>query len=251
MLEKLPKKPEYFAGIKVDGAYERFLRKEEEKARAKVKINPEITQTNINNFIYVPSTNCYLAKQRTHLGADWYNTHKTLHQENLLMPTILQFIASINYLKQNPNETQDASQSEIARILDDILTVRDPWRAEWLDAKFENKDKKLYINYNHRTDLNGNLVPQNSEPLEECLMEDKLPGINLDSLLINHTSQGLPKPNVSNGSLYYYHPRENCVARFRAGSGRADLYCGSGPGVSDASLGVFSVCEANAAQRKI
>ena len=185
----LPKKPEYFAGIKVDGAMERFLKEEEEKlkklereekAKSESEIKPEITPTNvnINDFIYVPSANCYLAKQRTHLGLNWYKTHETLHKENLLMPTIPQFIAYINYLKANPNGTSsgDATKQEIESILDDILTVRDPWRGEWLDADFKVVKKilhkKLHIHYNHRTDSNGNLTHKNSEPLEECLMED-------------------------------------------------------------------------------
>ena len=248
----LPKKPEYFAGIKVDGAGKRYFERleREEKAKSESEIKPEITPTNvnINNFIYVPSANCYLAKQRTHLGADWNDCHKQLHQESLLMPTIPQFISYINYLKANPNGTQsgDATKEEIESILDDILTVRAPWRSEWLDAFFTEQNNQLYINYNHRTEPNGNLTPQNSEPLEKCLMEDFYADV------LNGNKQGLPTKKSTKGKgIYYWHPRENYVARFDVSSGRAVLGCDVGPSGRDSALGVFSVCEANAMQRKI
>ena len=237
---KLPKKPEYFAGIKVDGAYERFKKlEEEEKAKSKDEIKLDSSPANINNYIYVPPVNLYIAKQRTHLGANWYDCHKQLHQENLLMPTILQFIAYINYLKQNPNgiPSGDASKQEIESILDDILTVRDPWRAEWFDAFFTKQSNKLYINYNHKTDSSGNLTPQNSEILEKCLMEDCYADV------LNGNKQGLPlrKLTHDNGGIYYWHPIENYVAAFGAGSGGgSDLECGRDPSVSVASLGVFA-----------
>jgi len=254
MLEKLPKKPEYIGGIKVAGAYKRFLKEEEEKAKSKREIKPEIviTPANINNFIYVPSINIHIAKQRTHLGKTWHQTHEALHQENLLMPTIPQFIAYINYLKQNPNGTQDASQSEIASILDDILTVRAPWRAEWLDADFKVVNNELHIHYNHRT-IKDKLVPKNKELLTDYLTENKTPGINLDDWLQNANSHGLPKPNIAKGELYYWAPMKdnNSVARFRADFDWACLNCDGGPSDLSASLGVFGVCEANAAQRKI
>ena len=246
---KLPKKPEYFAGIKVDGAMERYFKKEEKrkKEESSGEIANQVTAPALSDYIYVPSINCYLAKKRTHLKTNWYDCHKQLHKENLLMPTIPQFLAYINYLKANPNGTSlgDASKQEIESILDNILTVRSPWRAEWLDAKFEKKDR-LYINYNHRT-INDKLQAQNSEPLESCLMEDCWADV------LNGNKQGLPTRELAQNQreIYYWHPKENYVARFGAGSGRADLDCNRDPSDSSASLGVFSVCEANATQRKI
>jgi len=249
----LPKKPEYFAGIKIDGAGKRYFERlerleRERKAKSESEIKPEITPININDFIYVPSANCYLAKQRTHLGLDWYKTHETLHKENLLMPTIPQFIAYINYLKANPNGTPsgDATKEEIASILYNILTDRAPWRAEWLDAFFTKQNNQLYINYNHRTDSNGNLTPKNSEPLEKCLIENDYADV------LNGNKQGLPTKKSTKGKgIYYWHPRENYVAGFDAVSDGADLGCGWNPSDRESALGVFGVCEANAVQRKI
>ena len=199
---------------------------------------------NKDDYIYVPSINCYLAKQKTHLGLNWYDTHKALHKENLLMPTIPQFIEFIKHLKANPNGLPDSSKQEIESILDDILTVRKPWRGEWFDADFKVDDKKLYIHYNHRT-LMGQLTPQNKELLTDYLTEDKTPGIDLESWLTNANVQGLPKPGIKSGDLYYWAPIKdnNSVARFVVYSGGADLVCGRHPDVTGASLGVRASAE--------
>ena len=57
-------------------------------------------------------------------------------------------------------------------------------------------------------------------------MENKIPGISLDSWLKNPTKQGLPRSNVAEGDLSYWHPRDQSVAWFDANSGGADLNCG-------------------------
>ena len=69
-------------------------------------------------------------------------------------------------------------------------------------------------------------------------MQDKTPGISLDHWLSNANSQGLPIPNTNNGDLYYWHPRDNSVARFGSDSGWAGLNCVGGPGDSCPALGV-------------
>jgi len=118
--------------------------------------------------------------------------------------------------------------------------------AEWLDADFKVKDKKLYINYNHVLDSNGNLIYKNSEVLDKAtLMEDKTPGISLEDYLTNNnTKQGLPSKNVKSGDFYYWFPGDdnNSVARFDADSGGAGLDGDRDPSsVRDSSLGVFAV----------
>ncbi len=198
---------------------------------------------NLQGFIYVPPINLYVAKQRDYAGLTWFDTHKQLHSKNLYMPTIPQFIAFINYLKGDYRKLGKKEKQEAEQILDDILTVRSPWRVEWLDAKFEERNKQLYIHYNHRT-VNGELKPQNSEKLEKCLMDDKLPGINLEHWLNNPTKQGLPKLDNPDGKLHYWYPRDNCIARFYAVSFWAGLYCNRGPFYSLPSLGVFAVSRA-------
>ena len=133
---------------------------------------PKVQPPNLSGYIYVPSANVYIAKERTLLGKNWYDCHAEIHKQNLVMPTIPQFIEFITYLKKNSGGTSDASPQEVEKILDDILTVRDPWRAQWLDAKFTKQNNQLYVNYNHTIPKNGNIICE-KQPLEVCLMEDR------------------------------------------------------------------------------
>src|SRR3989344_5409991 len=120
-------------------------------------------------------------------GKDWYDSHKQLQSKDNFMLTIRQFVDFINLLKSGKVYNglgKEISQRRIDSILDDVLAQRGPCRAEWLDTKFKLVNDVLHINYNHRH-VNGQLRPQNSKPLEECLMQDKLPGISLDHWLSN------------------------------------------------------------------
>ena len=189
---------------------------------------------NKDNFIYVPSINLYVAKERTHLGKNWFDCHKLLQQDNQRMLIIPEFIELLKYTKENHKD-----------IYDEITGVKNPRRAEWIDADFKVKNKKLYINYNHVLDLNGNLIPKNSEILDEnTLMEDKSPGISLEDYLnSDYTKQGFPNKKVSSEYLYYWYPRSNnnSVVRFDAGSVGAFLYCDGDPSLASPDLGVRAV----------
>ena len=134
-------------------------------------------------------------------------------------------------------------QERLQAFLEEVTEVRNPWRAEWLDAKFKkDASDQLVIAYNHRIQ-NGKLVPQKEEPLENCLMQDKQ--ISLEDWLARATPQGFPPADVQSGSFYYWHPRAGFVALFWAGAGWASLNCSWDPQVSDAALGVFA-CAAGA-----
>ena len=145
------------------------------------------------------------------------------------MLNMYQFVEFLKYLKENPNQ-------ENKEIYEDITEVRDPYRAEWIDAKFSKEGRKLMINY-HKLDRTTN-YSEVTEPLQDCLTVDREPGISLDEWINNHNNQGLPKPNISKGDLYYWHPRNDYVARFGASSGGADLNCVRDPGYSNSRLGV-------------
>ena len=158
----------------------------------------------------------------------------------------LDFLALLKFGNAFYADGKKADKDVLDNILDEIITKRNPYRAEWLDADFKVikgkglfGSKSLFINYNHKL-VGNDLAPEKSELLEECLMEDKTPGIDLDNLLINSTKQGLPKKNISSGSLYYWYPRSdnNSVAMFNADSDRTWLYCDGYPSSSDGGLGV-------------
>ena len=224
-----------FTGKPVAGSLERVLAGLNANPATNPPAQPPVNAPNLDDYIFVPSIGLYVAKQRTHPGLNWFQTHEELHKENLRMPTIYEFKEFLKYLRQNQNGLNDASSQEITTIIDDILTVRNPWRAEWLDAKFEKRAKGIYI-----IEKND---PNTIQPLEKCLMKDKGPGIDLEDWLNNSTKQGLPNPKAKKGQLYYWYPRDTAVARFNADSDRAYLYCDWYPTNLDASLGVFACAE--------
>ena len=197
-------------------------------------IKETVDVPSLDGYIYVPSIDLYVAKERTLYEKNWYEAHKDLHKQGLQMLTIPEFIEFIKYLKSGYQKRGEAEQ-----IWDEILTVRDPWRSEWLDADFKVINEKLHINYNHRT-INGELKPGNSEPLEDCLMENKAPGIDLEDWLNNPTKQGLPRKDTPDGKLFYWCLMKDnrSVVRFIAYSNEASLNCSRDPEHSNFFIGV-------------
>jgi len=132
---------------------------------------------------------------------NWYKTHEELHKQGLYMPTIRQFVDFIKLLKTGKAFNSDGTRVpslELEQILNENIASNFPWKTEWLDAEFKVISGISYINYNHRT-INGQLEPQNSEPLLPILKQN----INLEYWLNNATSQGLPQTNSSNKDTPY------------------------------------------------
>ena len=209
---------------------------------------------NPNTYLILPgkthSTYSYpdllVPTSKTHLTENWEQCSQGVAQEGSLMLTIRQYADFLLHLKAG--RVYDGSgarvdSGKITAILDDILTVRSPYRAEWLDAKFGKGGIPVVretwnITY-HKIKSDGTLEKV-TEPLQECLRDDKTPGIDLDYWLGHATQQGLPPKNNSSGSLYYWHPRDGVVAWFSVGSGWAGLYCNCYPAFSISGLGVRS-----------
>jgi hypothetical protein len=206
------------------------------------KVRKSIARTknppDLNDFIYVPSINIWVAKQRTCLGKNWFDCHKDALLNNQNMMLIPEFIEFLKYLRL------DSNNPEYLEIFKEITEARNPWRAEWLDADFKVKNKEFYINYNHILNSNGELIPNKSEKLENCLMKNKTPGIDLKEWLNNsHTKQGLPNKKIKSGDLYYLGPGSdnNSVARFDADSAWACLNCDRNPSFASDSFGYRAV----------
>ncbi|MBS3089553.1 hypothetical protein J4461_01575 [Candidatus Pacearchaeota archaeon] len=128
------------------------------------------------------------------------------------MLTICQFVDFINLIKTGRAFNGAGNQvpsSRLNEILDEIMTVKSPWRSEWLDAKFEKKGgiigigSDMYINYEHSVNQAGDLICGKSEKLESYLDSHKTPGIDAEQWLRDANNYGIPKPTTSNGSLYY------------------------------------------------
>ena len=144
----------------------------------------------------------------------------------------LLFQGSQGKIKVHYANGKQADQSKLETYLKEIVEVRTPYRAEWLDAIFGDNT----IAYNKIT---NNGLKKITEQLDnDTLMENKIPGISLESWLKNPTIQGLPRKNIKEGDLYSWMPINGYVARFFAGSSRAILDCDGVPTSSGTGLGV-------------
>ncbi len=223
---------------------EALQKKLESEQKQENETGEQVVHYDVNSphsFIYVPSINLYVAKEKSLYNESWDSAWKNLEREGLKMPTIYQFKEFLRYLKENPQGTMDASSKEIESILDEILTARDPWRSEWLDAYFEVKEYGGYISGMHIMTENKS----KSEVLDDYLDQDRTPGIDLYHWLYNSNKQGLPKEKAKKGDLNYWSPERGRVAWFVAFYEGAILGCGrSGgrsPEDSDSSLGVRAI----------
>ncbi len=124
-------------------------------------------------------------------------------------------------------------KSERLRFIDEEITkVRSPYRGRWVSDKYEEREDGVYVSFY----VMRNIVDEGLD--EGTLMEDRIPGINMDSWIKNPVNQGNPNKKVTGGSLYYWMPGGGAVARFGADSDRAYLVCDWNPQFSFASLGV-------------
>jgi len=240
-----------YLGRKVEGAYEKYL----EASKTAENHKPGIIEKPItrkiqdgNEYLILPGRkhgnyeypDLLVSAKRSHNGENWNKAHESLKQEDSFMLTLRQYVDFLNLLKSGIAHDGAGSlvnKKELDAILDDILTVRAPWRAEWLDAKFGSKGilKKSYSITYHKITPNGDLE-EATEPLDDCLLSNKQ--INLEEWLRKATSQGLPAPDTSNGSLHYLSPANGTVARFIACSDGVGLNCSRDPEYSYSSLGV-------------
>jgi len=187
---------------------------------------PEGTEkTSTSDFVYVPATGLYVARERSHKGLNWNESHEALSQEGARMITIPEFAEFLKYLKGNPS-------AENTETYNDVTQVRSPWRAEWLDACFEKRGRQWNISTGNRS---------KTEKLEGALMKDRTPGISIDSWLENPDSSGLPRQDIDKGDLYYWSPRDGAVARFDADSDGTGLGCDWYPSYGYSVLGVRPV----------
>ncbi len=185
---------------------------------------------------------------------DWHTSKTSLEAEDAFKLTIRQYVDFLAMLDSgaahdgNGNKVQS---SLLTQILEDITKVRDPWRSEWADARFENKQtgtkysvvpkNDLHIAY-HQFNPQGTLT-EVVEPVDGALMEDRK--IDFAYWLKNATPQGLPSADTPVGDFHYWYPRAGKVARFGANSGRAVLDCNGNPQYAKASLGVRPVRKKN------
>ncbi len=124
-------------------------------------------------------------------------------------------------------------------VYNEIWAKRDPWRGEWLDAKFRTSGGDLGMLSLHA--ISGNkIVPHYVMALEDHVREDSY--VSLTRI----NNQGLPTvANENVTPLFFYYPKIEAVAWFVADSDRADLSCDRVPSGRYDGLGVRAVREKN------
>src|SRR3989344_8018814 len=90
--------PDNFMGIPIEGAMEKALSNPNSN---KIIIPNNIQPQNKDNFIYVPSINLYVAKEKTLFNYNCENTHSELHKNNLRMYNPQEAKAFLDYLSLN------------------------------------------------------------------------------------------------------------------------------------------------------
>ena len=180
----------------------------------------------------------YVAKDKDFFGKNWYEAHQELSKEGYQMLTIRQGIDLIKMLKSKKvydGLRAKLNDAEIAQLLNEIIELRSPWRAEWLDARFAQENNEWYLFQGHKYDVSkqGKLedkVVAKSRIKVSPLIEN----IKFDLKDVNQ--YGLPTKKGS--ELDYWYPTNGSVARFNAGSYVAGLNCSWGPSYSYRALAV-------------
>jgi len=182
-----------------------------------------------------------VAMERSRFGMRYKGAETDLHNTGALMIVLPEFTSLGRLL--GSDEVYDGNgnpinKGKITGVNNNIFEVRDPWRAEFSGNKFTKTKSGVTTTY--FTINKGGKLEKVTEPLDnETLLEDQK--IDLNAWLKNPTSQGLPKTNTSNGSTWYWPPRDSAVAVFYANTFRAGLFCYGNPDNSNASLGVREV----------
>ncbi len=178
--------------------------------------------------IYMPDFNISIATERSLQDYSWYDAKKELLKTRHRMPSLAEFVAFLDILRYGNDEMQATYK--------DVVEVREPVRACWLNAFFVEKKNDIYMQV---FNFNGGTVEEKLD--EDTLMHDEI--ISLDSWLANLTKQGLPKKDARNGSLSYWCPINKSVAGFSTFSVGADLDCSRSPQESGSALGIFKCAE--------
>ena len=249
--------PDQFMGKPIEGAMEKILNGSPSPVTVSpVQVAPPRTNApNLNGYVYVPSINLYVAKNRDLNGLTWnqatdkiYNQGVNVAGQRAEMPTPFEFMSYLKHISAGP--VKGLPESERQEIINDILKVGN-YRGNWLNAKFV-KRAKGFNNLGIETfsfDASGKAT-KNIIPLEQCLWQDGWADIN------SMNNQGLLTKSYGSSyeqgkNAHFWYPRENAVAVFDAGSDRANLSCDGDPDNSYFSLGVRLVVRPKGVPPKI
>ena len=254
------KLPNRVFGIETKRAYEDYLHKSLEKKEPQQEPSQQLNvraDIKEEDYIKIPSTSIVIARQESHKGLKWENTHCTLAENKLFMPTPALFMpyfvnvrdAAQNKITLYTTDNNPIPRNEVEDLLKYLSTNHRNGCWTWLDARFINDDRgNAEIEYGHHPVPKGkiqgasNVLQGKRSTLERCIQDDCFVSLEFNA-------QGLPIKESSHQeykqgeNIYYMHPRNGAVAWFGADSDRAALGCGRNPSDSYPALGVFSCAD--------
>ena len=258
--------PETIFGVKVKGALELALSQKDpspgpagKAAAVSPGINPaDYVKLGVNGLyghpVLISKFEIPDANSKNH-----EDTHKFVLSQGLYMPTpriFMAYFTSVVKAKNNKSALLDGNGNEIkGKELDDIykhLTTNHissygingkegAWT--WLNARFvpgsgfNNMDLETVISLNK----DGSLEAR-KESLTACILENCYAGMDFNPQGLAVKKAGKQKYEQGQ-NIYFWHPRENAVARFYASSDWAFLDCNWSPQFSSSALGVFACAE--------
>ena len=216
-----------FCGESVVGYMEKALAEaEKKKVEVKEGINPLTTKANIDlsNYLIIPGINSCIVKieEDWTKGKQYEASHKVVLERGLEVPTAAIFTSHLANIINAYNSNLDVyqadgnkiSREELENIYKHLTTNHINGGAwTWLNGKFTPGSG--FNNFDLETitglDSNGNLTTKR-EHLKKCLFENCY-------VELEFNKQGLPikksrkQEYVKGKNIYFYYPRENCVAR--------------------------------------
>ena len=238
--------PSSIGGIDGKTAYEKIMNEKEPEANK--NINPVFFSGNFvkSDYVQIPGQNFVIAIAETDFGLNYENANKAVLKRGLYVPYPKEFMTFHNHLINSYKDKKpifDAGGNSLPdKVKEELYTQLTSNCWTWLNGKFNISGKKNSVDYVVGLDSNDNLLTK-TENLEDCLMEDRY--IDFTKLtkdgLASINSKASNQNYVKGGNVYFWFPRNECVAGFGAGGSEAFLNCPRGPSYRLDSLGVRTV----------
>ena len=267
--------PDNIFGINAKEAYDRVLGKLEKKPEQEEAKKDIDLDLNLEDYILLPKTkehpDLLIAKNRLSYDGrikklaerwppvyfdlknsekgyiseiDFFKAKRLLKDIDSFMINPNLFVEFLNLLKSKNvvnGKKELLDSSELETILKEIIEVRNPWRAEWLNHLYTTQkiDRTPLPAVIYQTvDQSGKLYEVTEVLDGNVLAEKKTPGTSLENWLKQPNLNGLPRLDNPEGDLFYWPPKEDKVAIFGGDSRTMSLQLDASPETGNKIIGV-------------
>ena len=202
-----------------------------------------------HEWILVPGTNRFVHISQQYNDLHWASAVIQAQEEtpfavtplSLFSPHYANVCATMR--RRNPATLYDGTGEPLSRSMKNDLYEHRTEMFISLDTCFEEKQGALWVAENHKL-VGDKLKPQTKQRLQRCVKGNNV----LVDLVFN--TQKLPtrksraRESKYGKNLYFYEPRDGCIAAFNAVSrSRVDLYCDVAQQSSYPAVGVLLYAE--------